>query len=309
MSFVKKNLRTALFAGLFSLSTVTQANPVACFKTNTGDFCMELLETYAPKTVANFLEYLNNGAYTSGILHRSVPDFVIQAGGFKIISTANGNSLAAVETFPPIANEFKISNTRSTVAMAKVAGDPDSATSEWFVNLADNAENLNNQNGGFTVFGRIIFDGMTVIDTIGKLPVKNLNLGNSLTEVPIKDSDNTQVVLVVTNSIEVTETSGIFSEGFLSFAVDIGAKEHYDVNLQLTANDPDLVFELVPASVRQLQTTPAHVATFSSQAGILFIPSVMIDAATVANNVFMKLTDANTFQFTLQSYELAKSVQ
>lgn len=305
MFSIQQQLKNTFLVSLLFLSPLTQANPVACFNSNMGNFCIELFETQVPNTTANFLNYINNEAYTGGIFHRSVPGFVIQAGGFKIVNNTEGNSLAVVETFPPIANEFKVSNTRGTVAMAKVGGNPDSATSQWFVNLADNALNLDNQNGGFTVFGRILFDGMNVIDAIGNLSVTNLNLENGLTEVPTISTDNTQVVLVVTNAINVTEVSGVLSEGFLSFAVDIGAGEFLDVSLQLIEDSPNIVFELDPASIRTIQTIPDNVATFSSQASTLFIPSVMIDASTVVTNVFMTLTDPNNFQFTVQSFETA----
>lgn len=305
MFSIQPYLRITLIAYLFSLPSLTQANPIACFNSNMGDFCIELFETQTPNTTANFLNYIDNEAYTNGIFHRSVPGFIIQAGGFQLVNNTEGNSLPAVETFPPIANEFKISNTRGTVAMAKIGGDPDSATSQWFINLGDNSANLDNQNGGFTVFGRIVFDGMNVIDTIGNLPVTNLNLGNALTEVPTKSSDGTQVVLVVINSINVTDVSGVFSGGFLSFAVDIGGGEFFDVRLQLIETSPDIVFELDPSSVTLIQTLPENGATYAPLEGTLTIPSVMIDSTTVVTNALMELTDAGSFQFTLISMEQA----
>ncbi|MDH5551993.1 MAG: peptidylprolyl isomerase [Nitrosomonas sp.] len=305
MLSIQPYLKTTLIAGLFSFSPLTHANPVACFNSNTGDFCIELFETQTPNTTANFLNYISNETYTSGIFHRSVPGFVIQAGGYKLVNTTDGNSLAAVETFPPIANEFKISNTRGTVAMAKLGGDPDSATSQWFINLGDNSANLDNQNGGFTVFGRVVFDGMSVIDTIGSLPVTNLNLGSALTEVPTKSSDGTQVVLVVTNSVNLTEVSGVFSGGFLSFTVDIGGGEFFDVRLQLIETSPNIVFELDSSSVTPIQTLPENSATYVPLEGTLTIPSVMIDSTTVVTNVIMELTNASSFQFTLISMEQA----
>lgn len=301
---IQTSYKTALFAYLFFLSSITQANPVACFNTNMGQFCIELFETQTPLTTANFLRYIDINAYTNGIFHRSVPNFVIQGGGFKIVDSADEKTLAPVNTFAPITNEFKISNTRGTVAMAKLGGNPNSATSQWFVNLADNSLNLDNQNGGFTVFGRVIFNGMNVFDAIEKLPIANL--GGSLTATPTIGSDSSSIStdnFVQINKIEVTNATGVFSEGILSFAVDIGTGAALEVNLRLIDDNPDYVFELDPASIASLPTKPANIATFSGGSGQLHIPSVMINASRVVNNVLMQLTDAKSFQFTLISYE------
>src|SRR6266446_7239385 len=142
-----------------------------------GTIDIALFGQQKPITVANFLNYLDQGRYfkidptngqlASSFVHRSVPGFIIQGGGY-IGTVEPGNPATASPTqvlaFPPIQNEPGISNRRGTIAMAKLAGDPNSATSEWFINLADNGgppNNLDTQNGGFTVFGRIVNNGMT----------------------------------------------------------------------------------------------------------------------------------------------------
>lgn len=308
MRLIQMYYKTALFICLFSLSSITQANRVACFNTNVGQFCIELFETQTPITVANFLDYIDNDAYTHGIFHRSIRNFVIQGGGFKIADGNNGKTLVPVNTFAPVTNEFKISNTRGTVAMAKLPGNPDSATSQWFVNLADNSQNLDFQNGGFTVFGRIVFDGMNIIDTIEKLPITNLgdSLGSSFIETPTIGFDGSQILVsnfVQIDHVEVTDATGIFSEGVLSFAVDIGTDKALAVNLRLIEDNPNFVFELDPLSIASLQTNPGNIATFSSQTGQLHVPSVMIGTSTVVYNVLMQLTNAQPFQLTLISYE------
>lgn len=294
----------AAFICLLFLSPTAQANSVACFTSSMGQFCIELFETQIPITTANFLKYIDSDSYTNGIFHRSIPGFVIQGGGFKVVDGTSGESLVAVNTFSPIINEFKISNTRGTVAMAKLGGNPNSATSQWFVNLADNSANLDYQNGGFTVFGRVIFDGMTVFDAIAKLPVRNL--GGSLTNAPLKDFDGVHAALsnlVKIDRVEVTDVTGIFSDSNLSFAVDIGTGQMYHVSLQLVSDNPSYVFQLDPASVVPLSVSPGNIATLSNSTSQLQIPSVMIGASSVVKNVVLQLTDAELYKFTLLSFE------
>ncbi len=152
----------------------------------------------APITVANFLNYVNSGRYfktdpsngqqASLFFHRSVPGFVIQTGGYlgTVNPNGTGNVLATeVAAFPAIQNEPFISNLRGTIAMAKLGGDPNSATSQWFINLADNSSNLDAQNGGFTVFGRVAGNGMTVADAIVALP--RINAGSPFDALPVRN--------------------------------------------------------------------------------------------------------------------------
>lgn len=135
-------------------------------ETPLGTLEIELYSNVAPLTVANFLGYIDRGDYADSVVHRSAPGFVIQAGGFRF----RDGFFEAIETQDPIANEPCLSNVAGTLAMAKLGGQPDSATSQWFVNLVDNSANLDTQNGGFTVFGRVLGDGLVVADAIGDLP-------------------------------------------------------------------------------------------------------------------------------------------
>ena len=156
-----------------------------------GNIDIELFGQQTPITVTNFLKYVDQGRYfvfdptanqtASSFVHRSVPGFVIQGGGY--IGTVNPSPTPGsvnnepqptqVLPFAAIQNEPVFSNTRGTIAMAKLANNPNSATSEWFINLADNGgspNNLDTQNGGFTVFGKVVNNGMTAVDAIAALP-------------------------------------------------------------------------------------------------------------------------------------------
>jgi peptidyl-prolyl cis-trans isomerase A (cyclophilin A) len=148
-------------------------------QTDLGGVDIELFDTQAMLTVENFLNYVDDGDYNRTFFHRSVPGFILQGGGF-IFNPENGplwtdifgrsaNGGSHIPIDGTVVNEpdpVNRSNLRGTIAMAKLGGDPDSATSEWFFNLADNSENLDNQNGGFTVFGQVLGDGMEIIDVI-----------------------------------------------------------------------------------------------------------------------------------------------
>jgi|GEM_PF-1748805 len=141
--------------------------------TSLGEIVVELVDD-APITTENFLQYVEDDFYDGTIFHRVVPDFVVQGGGFLPGMTMQDGIR------DPIMNEFSAdrSNLRGTVAMAKLGGDPDSATSQFFFNLDDNSENLDNQNGGFTVFAEVV-EGLDVVDAISEVDLNG--------EVPVDD--------------------------------------------------------------------------------------------------------------------------
>ncbi|HEY9690653.1 MAG TPA: peptidylprolyl isomerase [Oculatellaceae cyanobacterium] len=139
----------------------------------------------APESVENFINYVEADDYVNSIIHRSIPGFVIQGGGFTVngleqalAATPNSGAAAvsSIETNPPVVNEFSSlrSNLRGTLAFAKLGNNPNSATSQWFFNLANNSANLDQQNGGFTVFGQVLSDeDMAAVDDIAALPASN----------------------------------------------------------------------------------------------------------------------------------------
>lgn len=161
-----------------------------------GNILVRLYDTRTPLTVANFLTY-TDGEWVDTFIHRSIPGFVIQGGGYTYVSDAVG--LGSVPDGPMVHNEPGISNLRGTIAMAKlpppaeggpVNGGPDSATNEWFFSLADNSSNLDNQNGGFTVFGRVVGSGMTVVDAMAALPYYDASGGDPsspFTNLPLRN--------------------------------------------------------------------------------------------------------------------------
>ncbi len=133
-------------------------------KTNYGAVTMELDAARAPKTVDNFMKYVESGHYKGTVFHRVIDGFMVQGGGLD-------RDLKEKKTLPPIANEAGngLKNDKYTLAMAR-KGDPNSATSQFFINVKDNGflNRDQSQDGyGYTVFGRVV-DGKEVVDKIAK---------------------------------------------------------------------------------------------------------------------------------------------
>ncbi|HTQ51361.1 MAG TPA: peptidylprolyl isomerase, partial [Candidatus Acidoferrales bacterium] len=133
------------------------AGTLVQFRTVFGDMEVELYDQDKPVTVQNFLNYLKNGRYQNEFAHRLIPGFVLQGGGYTLVS----NAIAPIPAFPPITNEFGVgrqfSNIFGTIAMAKLGGDTNSATSQWYLNLTNNAFlDAPDTNDFFVVFGHVI---------------------------------------------------------------------------------------------------------------------------------------------------------
>ena len=147
----------------FTPTGYAMSNPIVEMKTNYGTVTMELFADKAPKTVENFLRYVDEQFYDETIFHRVIDGFMIQGGGFDV--TFNQKS-----THAPIENEATngVANAEGTIAMART-GDPHSATAQFFINLKNNTflnhTGKNPHGWGYAVFGKVT-DGMDVVNTI-----------------------------------------------------------------------------------------------------------------------------------------------
>jgi len=166
----------------FSLSAVA-ANPEVEFETSLGNFVVELYPDKAPQTVENFLQYVNIGFYTGTVFERAIPNFVAQGGELT-------ETLQVKSTFTPVVSESTngLPNERGTIAMVH-GHSADSATSRFFVNLADNhiLNYVRHEQGleGYTVFGRII-RGFDVLVKIGNSPTTDTDrLHNVPVDLPV----------------------------------------------------------------------------------------------------------------------------
>lgn len=176
---------TAAGALAAAVASLPAAATIVEFETVLGNIQVNLYDESTPETVENFLAYVKSGAYDNSFIHRSVPDFIIQGGGF--IYDEAEEELERINTGAAVVNEPEWSNRKGTIAMAKLGDNPNSATSQWFFNLANNHTNLDVQNGGFTVFGEVI-SGMDIIEDIADLPRFNLSdVHGALSSLPLRD--------------------------------------------------------------------------------------------------------------------------
>lgn len=201
----------------------------------------------APATVANFLNYVEDDDYASSIIHRSVPGFIIQGGGFTVDSASG---IAEVPADPAVVNEYspQRSNTRGTIAMAKLGNDPNSATNQWFFNLGNNSANLDNQNGGFTVFGEVIAEAdLAPIKAIASLPFFDASqflAQSAFTNLPLIVEDPKQPKIENADNFVVLNSVSLLQEEELKFSV-IGNDNPELVNAKISQGK--LVLDYAPA--------------------------------------------------------------
>lgn len=240
---------------------------VVRFQTNFGDVDFELFDSAAPITVTNFLKYIRDGDYDKTFFHRFAKDqsnnpFVIQGGLARLQSPTNTgtftSSAESIPTDPPIQNEFNQSNLIRTLAMARVGGQVNSATSQFFINLKDN-QFLDTVDQGFTVFGRVANNASwTVVQSIIS-GVSISNQGSPFNELPTTNgftgTDVSEDQLVTIRDAEIIKPQGVaafynfkyyYPEGFAGSTINeflplgnVGASNaNYQVIVRSETRDP-----------------------------------------------------------------------
>ena len=274
------------------------------FSTVLGIIDVQLFTGLKPITVANFLKYVDQGRYfkidptthhrASNFIHRSVINFVIQGGGYiGTVDTSDPTIITPTEVakFPAIQNEPGISNKRGTIAMAKLASGPNTATSEWFINLRDNGgtpHNLDTTNGGFTVFGKVIRTGLTTVDKIAAVP--RYDFGSPFDTLPLRNynpADQTELP----NLLSIPDIIQIPPFEFLPFSSNtavatatidpdkrrlvITAKQTGSTVISVRATDFDGAFVTQHFNVTVV-TSPGRLVNISTRLQVLSDPNELI---------------------------------
>lgn len=174
-----KHLMMTACTLLLSGQLLAADKPHVLLTTSLGEIELELDDAKAPVTVANFLGYVDAGYYNGTVFHRVIPNFMIQGGGF----TAD---MQQKETRAPIQNEADngLTNERGSIAMART-NDPDSATSQFFINHKDNDFlNRSSSGAGYAVFGKVV-RGLDVLDKIAQVPTGNRGMHQNVPREPV----------------------------------------------------------------------------------------------------------------------------
>lgn len=220
---------------LFVLLPLNVQSTAVRISTSLGIIEVDLFDETTPETVENFLSYVNTGAYDNVVVHRSVSGFIVQSGGFEYNGQANPGEvpLDEIEVGVSVANEPLLSNLRGTIAMAKLSDLPDSATSQWFINLSNNSSNLDLQNSGFSVFGQVRGDSMQVVDEIADLSL--VNLGGAFSVIPMQDYTDTDF----SNNVVISEDNLVIISSIIvaNTAVDSSSELSPAQNISLNLNN------------------------------------------------------------------------
>ena len=278
---------------------VCTAGTLVRVDTSLGGFSVELLDDIAPGTVANFLNYVNSGRYDGTFVHRLEPGFVIQGGWLTFIEEES--LFRPLVTDDPITNEFSVSNTRGTLAMAKVAGNPDSATSQWFVNLADNGL-LDTDNGGFTVFAEVLGNGMEVVDAIAGLPQRALSQATPVVPVIDYEGGSLSNANLVTVQMKVLPNVYAQEEGLLTLQINAPGIGLLKVEFSVVSVDEGII-QADGNSAEDLVEELPDMATFDTTTNRLQIPELVVNGEVVFRNVVFVLTDGEQLLFQVESFD------
>jgi cyclophilin family peptidyl-prolyl cis-trans isomerase len=171
---------------LLATSGAWAQNPRVEFKTSMGSFALELYADKAPKTVANFIQYVNSGFYNGTIFHRVIDGFMIQGGGFES-GMREKKTRAPIENEAGLALKAGLKNELGTVAMARTP-NPHSATAQFFINVKDNGfldyREPSPQGFGYAVFGRVV-EGMDTVLRISKAPTTTVEQHQNVPQRPV----------------------------------------------------------------------------------------------------------------------------
>ncbi|MFV1972324.1 MAG: peptidylprolyl isomerase [Thiohalobacterales bacterium] len=273
---------------IFPVSSIALGAVDVRIQTDLGGIDVTLRDDLAPLTVDNFLDYMNAGAYDGTFIHRNLPGFVVQGGGYKYNPADGsffGGGASHIPTNPPVDNEADLPgallNMRGTLAMAK-GTDPDSATSEWFFNHVDNPGLDDPDNaGGFTVFAEVTGNGMDIVDNIAVQDVCTDVIGlGFLCQAPFTDT-----IFVGASQVSFLPVENLLLVQFIDVDTDgdgvVDRSEDDSPNGGDSNNDG--IADSQQQNVASFRTTTGAFATVETQPGVLMSDAHVMGKPFVAS--------------------------
>lgn len=272
-----------------------------------------------PNTINNFLDYVNQDLYDNTIFHRNPMangPFVLQGGGFTTPTAQADQPGGAPQAIPknaPVINEPGNPNVRGTIAMAKLAGDPNSATSQFFFNLQDNSQNLDNQNGGFTSFGQLLGDSEFVVDFLASQPtfITQPDYFNypSFNDLPLYQVDKVDFPIVKPKDfISILDVNVLSSEDqLLEFSVTSSNPSALEASIN---SDGDITLTSLNYTPEPVQITLTADSIISGERLQQTFTASNLTAGLQEGQVVVQDTklSQNTFGYVIQSNETLKQI-
>ena len=317
VQFTKLPLHTWLFAvtiafPLCIFSAAGVAGTVVEVQTSLGTFFIEVDEDAAPVTACNFLNYVISGRYNNTFIHGAAGGSLLRGGGYTYDSCTIGPE--HIPTDAPIAlEETGLSNLDGTIAALHPSGNPDGATSEWFINLVNDI-GLDTQDGGYAVFGWVLGDGLDVVRSISVANVVRLgffletpttNYFETGVDCQLFSRDNLIMVrMSVFNDNKATATADFEPlTQILGVNLDLGAAGFTRIPFAVAVNGTQISITAQLDAAVDLQQPVPNMASYDAVSGRLHLPSIAVGGEIVYRNVIFDLNDLATATFELRSYE------
>lgn len=295
-------------------SGTTAAGTIVEVQTSLGDFYIEVNEQAAPITGSNFLNYVRSGRYNNTFIHGATGGTLIRGGGYSLDSCTSGPQPIATDDPIPL-ESTGLSNLHGTIAALRPSAEPDAATSQWFINLGNDPV-LDTLDGGYAVFGKVLGDGLNVVQKISVanpvslgffLETPSINYFETILDCQFFSRDNLVQVLMSV----VTEDSGNNiatatynpTSATVDINLDLGSTGFTRISFDVTLSALLPTIQADLDSAFDLQGPVPNMATYDEISGELVIPSIAVDGEIEFRNVIFDLTDPETATFTLRSFD------
>lgn len=309
---VKSALFTALVLASIVASAPLSAGTIVAVRTSLGDFYIELDEQAAPITAGNFLNYVRSGRYNNTFIHGVSGGAQIRGGGYQFGNCNDGPQ--SIQLDPPIPFESTgLSNLQGSIAALHPSTDPDGATSQWLISLGNDPA-LDTLNGGYAAFGKVLGNGLRVLQQIASAnPVRlgffeetpTVNYLETSVDCQRFGRDNLVMLFMSVINEDSAAATASYEPESDTLVVNINLGNDGYRRIAFTVEDTGsgaIITARLESSVTLAEPVP-NMADYDSSSGILRLPSIAVGDDIVYRNVEFELLDAASASFTLRGAE------